>query len=175
MNQVTLTIFFYAALLIVLILSSCVIYLAFSYRRILEKYSELQRKKEYGQLADKMKADTNDLVKGKVQEAIAKATQEGVKLISQNAQDVAKDVRKKAIEELISEEKAEEQAIAGEYDKTRAEIQKYKEQKFEEVRQSASKLLSEVAQNVLKKAIDPKEQEEIILKSLEDAKRSGFF
>ncbi|SRR5260221_6089435 len=175
MNNISLTIFFYAAIAVVILLSICVIYLVFVYRKLLEKYSDLTLNKDKSEIHQKIKIDTNKFINEKVDNAIDKATELAVNVITKNASEVAKSMREKTLEKLIEEEKGEEKAVALEYDRANAEIEIYKAQKFEEIKKKAAEILIKVTKDSLTKTITKDQQEELILKSLEDAKQSNLF
>ena len=153
---------------ITIILSFCIIYLVFSYRKLLDKYTELSIRK-------KVKIESDDFVNEKVEKAIDKAVSEGVDAISKNAETVAKSMRKKTIEKLLEEEKGEEKAISSEYDQTHIEIENYKAQKFEEIRKKSNEILKKLNSEVLPDLIDENKANALITKALEDAKRSNIF
>lgn len=175
MNQITLTIFFYAAILIVALLASCVIYLVYVYRKLLEKYSLLESKKEITELKNKMRIDTDKVVEKVIENAIDKATTEGISLISKSAEKVAKDIRQKTVEKLTEEEKGEEKAVASEYDDAREEIENFKKLEFERIRKNANEILEKATPVALRDSITKSKQEELIIKGLGNAKQSGFF
>src|SRR5258708_6902177 len=138
MNNITLTIFFYAAIAVVVLLSFCILYLVFVYRRLLEKYSDLSLKTSEEEINKKIKSDANKFVDERIDSAISKATEKAVDVITKNAKEVAKDVRDKTLEKLMVDGKGEEKAVAAEYDIANAEVENYKAREFEEIKKKRS-------------------------------------
>ncbi len=174
MNNLTLTIFFYSAIAIVVLLSFCIMYLVFVYRKLLEKYTDLSIKTDHSEIHKKIKIDTNKFVNEKLDNAIDKATQQAVSVITKNAEKVADTMREKTLEKLAEEEKGEEKAIAAEYDSASAEIESYKAHEFEEIKKKSAEVLAKVTKDVLTNSINQENQENLIIKAIEDAKRSNL-
>ncbi len=175
MDKVTITIFFYASILVILVLSLCIVYVVYAYRKLLDKYTNLSVKTDRNEIQKKINIDTTRFVNQKLDDAISQASEEAVKAISRSAESVAKNIREKTIEKLQEEEKGQEMAVESEYDEVKLEIENYKAKKFEEIKIKANEVLSKVAAEALSGEVDTKNQENLIIKALENAKRSNIF
>lgn len=175
MQYSALTFFFYGAILIIVLLSLCILYLVFVYRRLLEKYTDLSIEGQKKEVNQKIKIETSNFVNQKVNLAVEKATEEAVSLISKNAKSTAENLSKKTVEKLIEEEKGEEQAVAGEFNDAKVEIEKYKSQELEKIRKRALEILEEITPKIIADSINRENQEKLIISELENAKRNKFF
>ncbi|CAN5323376.1 hypothetical protein BH10PAT1_BH10PAT1_1830 [soil metagenome] len=164
-----------ALVAVVVILVACVLYLVHNYRLLLDKYADISIKSEHNEITKKIQNDVDRFVTKKTDYAIASATEEAVMLIAKNAENVAKSMRKKTIDKLQDEEKGQERAVSDEFDSAKLEIDKYKEQKFTEIKSNANQILSKLVKEVLSESLDEQKQEALVLKALEDAKKSNIF
>ena len=178
MNEITLTVFFYLAILVVVLLSLCVIYLIFAYRNLLEKYTDLSLSIEKSEIKQKIKLKTNEFVNNKINSAVTQAVDSAVNLISKKADEVGKIMREETIEKLKEDEVAERKSVAAEYDQTDDQIKKYKEQNFEEIRRKANEILPQVVEESLTeftKKLSLDEKDALVIKALENAKQQNIF
>ena len=175
MNQLALMVFLVTAIIVVIVLCLCILYLVFVYRKLLDKYTQLSIRGDRNEVKKKLRTEANDFINQEKEDAIAKATEEAIALIAKNAQKVAKDIREKTINELKDEEKGEEQAVAAEFDSVKAEIEKYKTAKFDEIKKRGVEILSKVTEEALGQSLDEEKETILIIKALEDAKRSNIF
>jgi hypothetical protein len=162
------SIFFYTVILIITLLTGSVIYMIFSYRKLLKDYSDLEMKIKKIEADKELKIETNRLVGSltnqKVQSMVGKATDDALDLIE-----------KKTVERLMQEETAEKNAIQAKLDEAKVEIEKFKTQEFETIRKRAHEVLVKIMPNILTNALSQEEQEKIITSELENAKRSNLF
>jgi hypothetical protein len=173
MNELVILIYTSAA--IILLLLFCVIYLFINYKKLLEKYSSLSLKIDQDDLNRKIKIDTTDTVNQRMNLAIADATEQAVDLIARSADNIAKTMKRETVEKLIEEEKGEEMAISSEFEEAKLEINKYKAQKVEEVNKISNEIVKKVTEEALGQSFDQEKQEALVMKSLENAKRSNIF
>jgi pantothenate synthetase len=173
MNELTILIFSVAAL--ILILSFCLIYLLVTYKKLLEKYSNLSLRIERDDLNRKIKIETADTVNQRLNLAISDATEEAVDLIAKSADHMSKTMQKKTVEKLFEEEKGEEAAIAAEFEGAKEEIKKYKAAKIEEVNKISNEIIKKVTEEALPGSFDQEKQELLVMKALENAKRTNIF
>lgn len=162
-------------IIVIFVLTLTVLYLLYSYRRLLEKYYEANIREDKNELKTKIKFDTDKFVRQKMDEVVGLAVHEASETISKNANEVARSMRKKTIEELKKEEKVDEVAVAAEFDQTKKEILEFKVNQMEEIRKKASEILIQIMPRILAKALDKESQEKLIMEELANAKRSNIF
>ena len=168
-------IIFLATTLVLLTLVLTVLYLVFVYRKLLDKYTDLTLDEVKSETRKRLHIDISSYVNSKLDNAVSKSLTEAVGVITKAADAVAKTMRKKTIEKLVEEEKAEERAVASEYDAVKAEIENYKLAKFEDIKRNAHEVLAKVTKNTLGELLDESQEEKLILQALEDAKQSKIF
>lgn len=78
-------------------------------------------------------------------------------------------------QETVDAQKIVEQKIEEVYASAQREVEEYKKQQLERVRENIYKLLSEISKLVLGRSLDLSSQEELILQALEEAKKDGEF
>jgi hypothetical protein len=149
--------------------------LIFIYRRAIEKYYELLNKETKSEVKKNLEMRVGKYVQDRIDTAVTKALVQASKLISKNAKSVVDSMKRKSVKYLIEEKQAEDRATALEFDEARREIEKYKQEKYEEIRMRASEVLSKVARDALSGLLDDRKQEELVLRAIEDAKRSKVF
>src|SRR5258708_1540390 len=103
----------------VIVLSLCILYLVYSYRKLLEKYTKLSLDADRDEVRKKIKLDVSNLASEKLDTAISQAVNEATLLISKNAKNVTSSMKRKSIEKLIEEERGEEKAIEGEFNQSK--------------------------------------------------------
>jgi hypothetical protein len=83
---------------------------------------------------------------------------------------------KKALEtETINIEKAVGQKIAARYDEVNREVEEYKAKQIAGANEKVNKVLQTILQKILSKTINPHEHQELVIKSLEEARKHGLF
>lgn len=83
--------------------------------------------------------------------------------------------KKELEEKIVIVEGAAEKVLAEEYDEIKAEIERYKASKIAQIDFTAREVLTDVTKKVLGKSIDLRAHEDLVIKSLEDAKRQNLF
>lgn len=78
-------------------------------------------------------------------------------------------------EKVVITESAAEKVLAEQYDEVKAEIERYKASKIAQIDSTAREILIQVTKSVLGKSLDLRAHEELVIKSLEDAKRQNLF
>lgn len=83
---------------------------------------------------------------------------------------------KNALEsETINIEKAVGQKIAARYDEVKQEIEDYKAKQIAGVDAKINQAITTLLPKILSRAIDPKEHQDLVIKSLEEARKNGLF
>jgi F0F1-type ATP synthase membrane subunit b/b' len=75
---------------------------------------------------------------------------------------------------LVTEDAAE-RVLDAEFDEVKKEVQSYKQAKISQIDSQAKEVLIDVTKKVLGKSIDLRAHEDLVIKSLEDAKRQNLF
>lgn len=83
--------------------------------------------------------------------------------------------KKELEEKIVMVEGAAEKVLAEEYDEIKAEIERYKASKISQIDSTAREILIDVTKKVLGKSIDLRAHEDLVIQSLEDAKRQNLF
>lgn len=83
--------------------------------------------------------------------------------------------KKELEEKIVTVEGAAEKVLASEYDEIKAEIERYKASKIAQINSTAREVLIDVTKKVLGKSIDLRAHEDLVIQSLEDAKRQNLF
>lgn len=115
-------------------------------------------------------------------QALNQANTETVNVLA----EVSKDLKSKALSEvktfkgsleaeIQSSQQALRQAVNEGYKKIEGEIDKYRQARLQQVDQAIFELLREVSQRVMGKALTLEEHEELVIKSLEEAKKENVF
>ena len=163
---------------IIFFLVFCIFYLVFVYRKTLEKYYELSSRQNKNELRRRMEIDAAKFIDPRIDSAISRVVDEAIVLISKNAKSVVTSIKRKTVEKLVDEEAGSEAALAASFDEAKKDIEEYKREKFEEVGRKTSEILGKV---VLQSSIEvssllsDQEKEKIIMRAIEDAKRSNIF
>jgi hypothetical protein len=160
---------------VVVILVFCCLYLVWMYRNTLEKYYELTLKRNKSEIKDEIEKKAVRFVDAKIDNAISRVTTEAIDLVSKNAKLVSNSIKRKTLEKLVEQEEANEQAVAATFDEAKGEIQKYKEEKFEEVRLKINEILAKLTKETLIETLDQDKQDKLVVKAVEDAKQSNLF
>ncbi|HSX48861.1 MAG TPA: hypothetical protein VLE44_01225 [Candidatus Saccharimonadales bacterium] len=161
--------------LVILVLAISVVYLVFTYRKLLERYHELTIEDETSDFKNRLRFESEIYSNKLAQKSVDKAIENSVKLISKKGAEIAKDMRKKALEELSIEHKAQEDAVSGEFEEAKLQIGAYKKQKMEAIDAKVNEIIKEVTKDILSKGINEEEHKQLILKALENAKQSNLF
>jgi len=162
-----------AALVIgIIFLVFCIIYLVWVYRKTLERYYDLLRKEEESETKRSIRINLNRFTEAKVDEAISKSLSEASELILRSAKSVVSSMKRKTAKELVEERQAVEKAVAAEFDEARLEIEKYKEEKYAEIRVKANEVLERVVNQAMSSMVEDSDQERLVIKAIDDAKRS---
>gem|GEM_PF-5123845 len=154
-------------------LSIVVIYMTFIYRKLLYQYNDLLLKENKSEIKKNIERNAMKFVDSKIDSAISKSLDEAIELISKNAKNVTNSMKRKTIEKLEEEEIANEHVIAASFDESRQEVEKYKLQRIEEVKQKTGEILLKVAKESvidIGKSLSKEDQENIILKAIDNAK-----
>lgn len=159
----------------VVILALCTLYLVFVYRRLLERYNNFLLRENKSQIRRKIQDDASKFVDTKIDNAIKKATETAVDVISKKAKGVVDSMKRNAFKELVKDEEAQEAAVTASFDEARADVEAYKASKLEEVRVKANEILEKVTRESLGEVLDKKEQDQVVMKALENAKRANIF
>lgn len=175
MNQSAQTIFIILGSLTIAVLTICIIYLVLAYRKLLEKYHELTIEDETSEFKNRLRFESEIYSNKLAQKSVDKAIENSVKIITKKGAEIAKDMRKKALEELSIEHKAQEDAVSSEFEEAKMQIAEYKKQKIETINAKVNEIVKEVTKDVLTKGINEEEHKKLILKALENAKQSNLF
>ncbi len=161
--------------LAIVALTVSVLYLVFVYRKLLERYHELTIEDETSDFKNRLRFESEIYSNKLAQKSVDKAIENSVKLISKKGAEIAKDMRKKALEELSIEHKAQEDAVSDEFEEAKLQIAAYKKQKMETIDAKVNEIIKEVTKDILSKGINEEEHKQLILKALENAKQSNLF
>lgn len=170
-----ISIVIFITILAVIVLVFCVLYLVLVYRRLLAKYYDLTLAENKSSLKESIDKDSMKFVDAKIDRAIDKAISEAEEMVAKSAKSVVGSMKRKTLVKLEEDEKAEEAAISASFDEAREEIEKYKAERFEEMRQKANLALDEVVKEALGQALDRETQDKLVMKAINDAKRSKIF
>jgi F0F1-type ATP synthase membrane subunit b/b' len=85
------------------------------------------------------------------------------------------EFKKDLEEKVVTIEIASEKVLGEEYDEIRKQIELYKESKMAQIDRTAREVLIDLTKNLLGKSIDLRAHEELLINSLEDAKRQNLF
>lgn len=83
--------------------------------------------------------------------------------------------KKELEEKVVTVEGAAERVLEAEYDEIKKEIERYKESKIAQINSTAREVIIDATKKVLGKSIDTRAHEELLIQSLEDAKRQNLF
>jgi len=173
MNLTLIVITVFIFLILVLVLT--VLYLLYNYRKLLDREYEASIREGKDELKAKVKFDADKFVREKTDEALGLAVHEASEAISKNAESIARSIRKKTIEELSKEEKADEAAVSAEFDQAKKEIEEFKAHEMGEIKRKAGEVLVKTMPSILAKSLDREAQEKLIVEELANAKRSNIF
>lgn len=77
--------------------------------------------------------------------------------------------------EIIESEQLVEERVHSEYEVLRNELKNYKESRLKEIDREIANIVLKVSKEVLGKAIDLKDHEDLVIRALEKAKKEGVF
>ena len=110
------------------------------------------------------------------------AKNESIKIISNMSKGITSEASheiqamRATLQQEVAKTHAEtKKAIDEVYKRVEEEIKVYKERKLKKVDEQALEIVKQVSSDVLGKAIDAKQHEELVIKALEEAKRQGTF
>lgn len=159
----------------IIFLVACILYLVWVYRKLLEKYYDLTLRQDRSLVKKHLDETALKFVDAKVDNAIAKAINEAQDLISKSAKDVTQSMKRNTVAKLVQNKMAEEEAVAASFDEAKDDIEKFKAQKLEEMNLKANEALDEVVKEALGQALDKEIQSKLVMKAIENAKRSNIF
>jgi hypothetical protein len=110
-----------------------------------------------------------------VEQQHAKKAEETLNTVENIATEELEDFREILKKETMESEQVVSQKVNSEYQKVHLELEGYKAKKMQEINQAANKIVLEVTEEVLGKAISLDEHQKIIVDALEKAKRDGLF
>jgi hypothetical protein len=117
----------------------------------------------------------NDATRDQVLEELGNSIKNISQEIKREAMDEVKDFGNQLQQEVAQTQKAAEETVSKDYDKVALEVQNYKQTKMAEIDEEARKMIREVVTNYLGHALSLKDQEEILIKALTDAKQQHKF
>lgn len=168
------TIIIAAAIFTLVILGLCILYLVGVYRKLLVDYNNLLLKENKSDLKKSIEMKADRFVGTKIDNAISEAISKANIEIEKSAKNITKSMRKKTVERLIDEKEAENEAIASSFDEAKVQIEEYKAREYEEIRVKANEILEKVTKEALGQAFPREVLEKLVMKAVEDAKRSNI-
>ena len=175
-----------ALVFVIIVLALATAAIASAYNLVFEKYNALRykRNKEEKKFlgADRLIAEERQVLKQKFDELVANESTnfhqileefkvEALKVLNETGQGAKNEIRG----DLANFRKELGSHMTDELAKTRAEMENYKKEKKKELDSKAKMVLKEVAMQVLPDAIDVDKHDDLIIKSLEEAKSRNFF
>ena len=147
---------------------------------IIKKTETFSRETKDAMIAELGKVSTEYI--GSYKQALNEAKTETVSVLA----GVSKDLKSKALSEvetfkgslqaeIKSSQEALRQAVNAGYQKIEGEIDKYRKVRLQQVDVAIFEILREVSQRVIGKALTLEEHEELVIKSLEEAKKENVF
>lgn len=113
-----------------------------------------------------------------IEEKIEQINANNVAALSANSEDIKKslnlhfeELRDLLGQQTVAAQNQAEAKVKEEYDAMEAELAVYKKSQIEKIDQNIYQILINVSKDVLGKKIDPKENEEVIIKALEEAEK----
>ncbi len=175
-----------ALVFVIIVLALATAAIASAYNLVFEKYSTLRykRNKEEKKFlgADRLIDEERQVLKQKFDELVNSESAsfhqlleefkvEALKVLNDTGQGAKNEIRG----DLANFRKELATHMTEELTKTRAEMDAYKKEKKKELDSKVKMVLKEVAMQVLPDAIDVDKHDDLIIKSLEEAKTRNFF
>lgn len=123
----------------------------------------LESEKEFRTVVDEIKSE------------FAKAAESKLSAIAQVALDETNDFKEMLRRETVSSQAIIGKKIGDDFDNVQAELSEYKKQRMAEIDKSISAITKQVVEETLGKSITLPLQQDLILASLENAKKIGLF
>lgn len=124
---------------------------------------------------------TNEYAKS-YQEVLAKAKTDVIKIVSNISDDVKKEasleiqtMRQALTQEVAAAQAATKKAIEDSLSKVEGEVESYKKARFERIDKAVLDIIRQVSQRVIGRSLSTEEKEDLIIKSLEEAKKENVF
>jgi len=124
---------------------------------------------------------TNEYAKS-YQEVLTKAKTDVVEIISNISDEVKKEatveiqtMRQTLTQEIANAQVVTRKAIEDSLSKVGEEIEAYKKARFERIDSAVIDIIRQVSQRVIGKSLSTEEKEDLIIKSLEEAKKENVF
>lgn len=176
--QLPISFYIYSLTGLVIVLALVVVYLVYIYIKILNDYHDLFTR--YRELRNKEKVTLNssEVVDKSISNTLRRAIREVTLKITKNSNNAVKDIRNEFVKDLVNTHQAEEKAIEGQFDDVKKEIESYKKQKQAEIDEKAAtrskEIVTEVVQEFMIEGFNQEEKEAMLLKILDNAKRSNL-
>ncbi|HEX6977348.1 MAG TPA: hypothetical protein VF185_03255 [Patescibacteria group bacterium] len=188
--DVTSQIFLYGLALAVITLTLTIFYLISLYRDLVKKLANVKAGEKI-----KVKADLDQTTK-RVIDAVTDEVQKKMETqfssiiagsktnLEKDIASIVSEVRTKLTsdvsgigqtlkEEVVSADTAAKKVLEEEHDKVKLELAEFKKKQMDEIVAKAKIILPQVLKDVVVKSMDPKTQEDLIINSLENAKRQN--
>jgi len=94
---------------------------------------------------------------------------------TKSLEDLLKQIKEKTEQELLGSQQSMQKKIQDEFSKSQVEINEYKRHQMQHVDQSINDMVGKISEDVLGKAISLRDHQQLILQSLEQAKKEGMF
>ncbi len=188
--DVTSQIFLYGLALAVVTLSLTIFYLISLYRDLVKKLANVKAGEKIKVKADLEETSKHaiDLVTNQVQK---KMEDQFAAIIASSKANLEKDITsivsqirtqltsemsgigQTLKDEVVGADTAAQKVLAEEHDKVKKELDEFKKEQMDAILGKAKIILPEVLKDVVTKSLDPAAQEDLILNSLENAKRQN--
>lgn len=159
---------------VIIILGISLVVFVSSYKNLLADFYLLKEGIERERFRRRKVEKVEKIFGENVKKEIAKAGEAARKEISGAALAELEVFKNTLSLKTLATYEAVERAVAREFDKAKAEIDAFKAQKMSEITNKAAAATADIVKQTLGKVIGPKEQEELVLKALEDAKRQNL-
>ncbi len=188
--DVTSQIFLYGLALAVVTLSLTIFYLISLYRDLVKKLANVKAGEKIKVKADLEETSKHaiDLITNQVQK---KMEDQFAAIIASSKANLEKDITSIVGEiktqltsqmsgigqtlkdEVVGADTAAQKVLAEEHDKVKKELDEFKKEQMDAILAKAKIILPEVLKDAVTKSLDPATQEDLILNSLENAKRQN--
>lgn len=95
--------------------------------------------------------------------------------IEKDLMEEVEDFKTTLHRETVGSQEEVEKKIGAEYNKIKIELEQYKKEQMKNIEENVYEILHDLSKTVLGKALNMEEHQELVIKSLEEAKRSKTF
>src|SRR5258708_15285311 len=168
----------YSVISVVIVLSVLDIYMVYIYVRLVQDQQDLFAKYKDARNKEKVNLNASEVVDKSISNTLRRAIIDISQKISKNSNTAIKGIRSELVKDLVTSHEAEEKAIEGQFDDVKKQIEEYKRQKMQEtdakIEERSKKIVNDVVMQFLNEGFNQEEKEAMLLKMLDNAKRSNL-